>query len=341
MEGSSNGSSQRGSSKNINTSQSMRSETKAKFDALLKAALKNTPSQQNSYEFNKSTQNLIASDAELADTEDVIVTAEDALQTNKVMIVDRFLNDTASSKELKESDTQVTQLVSPLHKAAKSSSKKNGTNSYSNSGTYEVTSPEFLKQNNKDHEIYNSDSSGTYIVEKKQKVADIVIHHNAAVGAGDNNFTFEIAEVDKRNSFPSEQQTIPEKPINKEIESKGNDKHYEYEMKPRPRKRTKAPTFSLEKNIEARSNNDLKINSQIAFNDFYTTVLAVIIHKTDRLQLNSLVTHPLVSVHVMNAKTGKYLKKAESKQLDNLGKEKDAQYVSPVLTHICDLRGKR
>lgn len=322
-------SSDRGSLKNVNVSQSVRSETRAKFDALLKAALKNASPQKSSYEFNKSTQNLISVDNELADTKvpDIIGTTEAILQTNKVMILDRFLKDTACSKDNKDTGIQMKQYSSPILKRGDRSSRIVG--GYSNGGTYEVISPKVLTQTNR-HESVHSDSSGTYIIEKNQSVADIVVHHNPAAGVGERtSFSVNVSVADKSSMLSLEQENDHKKPVNNKKTEKKENLNFEHEAKPQPKKRTKV-SYS-EQHHTAHSNKNLGTAS----NNLYSTILSVIIHRTDRLQLNSLVNHPLVSVHIMNTVTGKYLKRAQDSQPDDLRNEKDVQYISPVLTDIC------
>ncbi|XP_064605140.1 jouberin-like [Liolophura sinensis] len=73
-------------------------------------------------------------------------------------------------------------------------------------------------------------------------------------------------------------------------------------------------------------------------------ILAVTIHRTDKLKNDFYILHPLVRVHVVNEKTGNYLRKQHSDRpvtsfyennQDNLG------YIQPIITQPYDFKEKR
>lgn len=73
-------------------------------------------------------------------------------------------------------------------------------------------------------------------------------------------------------------------------------------------------------------------------------ITAVVIHRTDRLQLSCslLVTHPLVSVHIVNSKSGMYLKKSDKNRAVTFYYEnKKFDYIAPILTQVYNMRNER
>lgn len=325
-------------------SASIRSETKAKFDTLLKVALKKQTPKKKSHEFNKSTQNLISSDNEQLDIEmqNVPATSQDSkLKKNKV-ILDKFLNDSSCATEkLNTSVTEIKETTS-IRKAKKNKEKQftNSCSSSNNSGTYNIVSPKVLKRD-KEYEEQHSDSTGTYTIEKKQTVvADVLVHRNAT---GDQNSYS--SDVDKCVAHLQQiQENDHKKAADKEVQLKDNTK-YESEVKPKPKKRSKVVKRrkdSTEEVYQSKPNKNVEISSPQVLGkgrgQVSSTQLGITVHKLDRLELNSLVIHPLVNVHIVDVVTGNYLKKMDSQQSKETG---SIQYVSPVLTDICNLIEKR
>lgn len=71
-------------------------------------------------------------------------------------------------------------------------------------------------------------------------------------------------------------------------------------------------------------------------------IVAIVIHKMDKLLMDSLVIHPLVKVHLIDSETGEYVKKSDPKRpvcFYNEGEGID--YITPVLTHAFDLGKQR
>ncbi|EEZ99617.1 jouberin [Tribolium castaneum] len=74
----------------------------------------------------------------------------------------------------------------------------------------------------------------------------------------------------------------------------------------------------------------------------YDKIVEVTILKTDRLQLSSLVVHPIIKLHVIDAMTGKYFPKSDkSRSVVFFYENSDNDYISPVMTRAYNLQEKR
>lgn len=63
----------------------------------------------------------------------------------------------------------------------------------------------------------------------------------------------------------------------------------------------------MTENTLHRTSGNLSPESKPGFDD--NLVLGVYIHRTDRLKTDFMVSHPMVKVHVIDEKTGLYVKK--------------------------------
>uniref|UniRef100_A0A8C2UQ49 Jouberin n=1 Tax=Chinchilla lanigera TaxID=34839 RepID=A0A8C2UQ49_CHILA len=62
-------------------------------------------------------------------------------------------------------------------------------------------------------------------------------------------------------------------------------------------------------------------------------VLGVYIHRTDRLKSDFMISHPMVKIHVVDEKTGQYVKKDDSKHPVSSSYEKEnVDYILPIMT---------
>ncbi|XP_066214133.1 jouberin-like isoform X2 [Saccopteryx leptura] len=68
-------------------------------------------------------------------------------------------------------------------------------------------------------------------------------------------------------------------------------------------------------------------------------VLGVYIHRTDRLKSNFMISHPTVKIHVVDEKTGQYVKKGKSKRpVSSSFESNNMDYVLPIITQPYDFR---
>jgi hypothetical protein len=74
----------------------------------------------------------------------------------------------------------------------------------------------------------------------------------------------------------------------------------------------------------------------------YDRVLGIIIHRSECLQVDPLVRHPLVKVHLINAVTGNYLKKSNvHRPVSFYYENREVDYILPLMTDIFDYKEKR
>ncbi|XP_063089053.1 jouberin isoform X2 [Cavia porcellus] len=68
-------------------------------------------------------------------------------------------------------------------------------------------------------------------------------------------------------------------------------------------------------------------------------VLGVYIHRTDRLKSDFMISHPMVKIHVVDEKTGQYVKKDDSERPESSYYEKEnVDYILPIMTQPCDFK---
>ncbi|KAF5303974.1 hypothetical protein FQA39_LY01759 [Lamprigera yunnana] len=73
----------------------------------------------------------------------------------------------------------------------------------------------------------------------------------------------------------------------------------------------------------------------------YEELIAITLHKTDRLKLDSLVVHPLVKVHIIKVDTGEYLLKSnKNRSVVFYYEDENLNYVTPVLSQPYNLYKK-
>lgn len=60
-------------------------------------------------------------------------------------------------------------------------------------------------------------------------------------------------------------------------------------------------------NDEEMKNSEISTRSKFGFGD--DLVLGVYIHRSDRLKIDHLVSHPVVKIHVVDQRSGLYVKK--------------------------------
>jgi hypothetical protein len=74
----------------------------------------------------------------------------------------------------------------------------------------------------------------------------------------------------------------------------------------------------------------------------YDRVLGIIIHRSECLQVDPLIRHPLVKVHLINAATGSYLKKSNvNRPVSFYYENREIDYILPLMTDIFDYKEKR
>lgn len=114
-------------------------------------------------------------------------------------------------------------------------------------------------------------------------------------------------------------------------------------LKPKIKKAKKKSKKALEENTEIAENvqemnsPEVYIQSKPAFDDSF--VLGVYIHRTDRLKTDLMVSHPMVKIHVIDQKTGLYVKKEHSNRaVSSFYEQERVEHILPIMTQPYDFR---
>ncbi|KAM6180637.1 jouberin [Erethizon dorsatum] len=68
-------------------------------------------------------------------------------------------------------------------------------------------------------------------------------------------------------------------------------------------------------------------------------VLGVYIHRTDRLKSDFMISHPMVKIHVVDEKTGQYVKKDDSEHpVSSYYEKENVDYILPIMTQPYDFK---
>ncbi|KAK9872921.1 hypothetical protein WA026_020273 [Henosepilachna vigintioctopunctata] len=70
-------------------------------------------------------------------------------------------------------------------------------------------------------------------------------------------------------------------------------------------------------------------------------IVHLIIHKTDKLLLNSLVVHPVVKIHIVDINTGNYYSKKHRERSIMYYYDSNLHYIPPIMTHPFNLQEQR
>ncbi|NXD22487.1 AHI1 protein, partial [Spelaeornis formosus] len=89
-------------------------------------------------------------------------------------------------------------------------------------------------------------------------------------------------------------------------------------------------------NDEEMKNSEISTQSKFGFSD--DLVLGVYIHRSDRLKIDHLVSRPVVKIHIVDQRSGLYVKKDYSKKSDSSYEQEEIEHILPVMTQACDFR---
>lgn len=309
--------------------QSLTSETKAKFDALLKAALKRKGvAGKNRKDINKSTQNLICSEgnslegiSNLIEDETKAEIYEFRVEENKEFLMSKFLEGPGGEAE----------VYKPVPKPRKSKSKIIENDSNSSGGTYKITSPKIVAVHKSSS---SSNSAATYVKSpKKETIGDILIHKSNIQQEFEKDKQYDnncVVIIKQKKTSEEDDKIVIEEPKTSEERDISIQ-----ETKPKPKKRTKTTAHRQEENNDANQ-------KQTEEKQMPENIMAITVHKTDRLDINSLISHPLVQIHIINSDTGLYLQKSDTnRSVVFYYENKDLNFISPVLTQAYDLKKHR
>lgn len=87
---------------------------------------------------------------------------------------------------------------------------------------------------------------------------------------------------------------------------------------------------------EEMKNSEISTQSKFGFGD--DLVLGVYIHRSDQLKIDHLVSRPVVKIHIVDQRSGLYVKKDYSKKEDSSYEPGEKEHILPVMTQPCDFR---
>ncbi|KAJ6660097.1 hypothetical protein lerEdw1_018023 [Lerista edwardsae] len=179
---------------------------------------------------------------------------------------------------------------------------------------------------------------------KKKKKKDMPVAFEAATGA--------VSLSELQNGL-EEESTSKKRSLERLLISKSNDddiltEEQELEedsekQKSKGKKAKRKSRKALEENTEKEENTscmtarNILPESKPVFDD--SLVLGVYIHRTDRLKTDLMVSHPMVKIHVVDQKTGLYVKKENSSRpVSSFYERETVGHILPIMTQPYEFR---
>ncbi|XP_063007307.1 jouberin [Melospiza melodia melodia] len=106
--------------------------------------------------------------------------------------------------------------------------------------------------------------------------------------------------------------------------------------KVKKKSRKEETTEVAAENDEEMKNSEISTQSKFGFGD--DLVLGVYIHRSDQLKIDHLVSNPVVKIHVVDQRSGLYVKKDYSKKVDSSYEQGEIEHILPTMTQPCDFR---
>ncbi|KAL7987741.1 hypothetical protein Chor_006660 [Crotalus horridus] len=188
---------------------------------------------------------------------------------------------------------------------------------------------EFIPSDQSHETMLNSE-----VRKKKKKKKEVLVSSESQTSA------MSLSELQHE---PEEENTKKKRSLEKPFVSKfeEGDLLIEQETKGKKAKRKspKAPeedTENMKENTLHMTAGNLSQESKPDFDD--NLVLGVYIHRTDRLKTDFMVSHPMVKVHVIDVKTGLYVKKENSRQVSSFYEQEKVGHILPIMTQPYDFR---
>lgn len=152
------------------------------------------------------------------------------------------------------------------------------------------------------------------------KIGDIVIHEKDSIS--------KIVDVQVKNEVHASDLK------NSALEIKSNSSGSKKSFNKKNYNRTK---------INENLNDELIISDNEKFKDekVVDEILNITVHRTDKLLLNSLVIHPVVKIHIVDAYTGNYLAKKTKERSVVYYYEDNLEYIAPIMTCPYNMQEKR
>lgn len=353
---------------------SLRSETKEKFDALLKAAEIRKKKHKSSRAKSQSKEKLLDNDDSATENNENVVEKDvlSELNTSKTSrndknyVLNKFLE---QDNDILTVDVAAKNREPPIPKPRKKLKKlqpdDDGADETLSQNTY-TASPKVSKLKNTSSSSINTNK--TYDVE----VGDVLVHHQSpsrtkiVVKSVKSSYKIpkeivEKADVETLNDISASDDTKTEQEeerahekllllnnVNEDINTKNgkgaielkelhvekNEINYSNEQISKTAKRERIKY--KHKKAEDEKNTIKETNYK------YDNIVEIIIHRTDRLKLNPIVVHPVVKVHLVDIDTGRYFEKSnKSRPVVFFYENNDYEYIFPVITHAYNLQEHR
>ncbi|CAH0546272.1 unnamed protein product [Brassicogethes aeneus] len=285
----------------LSVPQSLRSETKDKFNALLKNALK------------KEKKKIKSDEVEMYEQYSTTASSENLLDDRREIVKDDFI----LNKFLNEPNNDFNFVKPPVPKPRKKKTIRE--NSVSSQGTFNVSSPKVLKTVQHKSESPDLPSNQTYVKETRQvekEIGDVILHESPS----------KISIVSNKS------------PINVGKISKVSPNHTDNSISDEVKEPSEIMDNLEKTQITAVVDKEILKTTSVD----YKYITEIVVHKTDKLLIKSFLIHPVVKIHIVNIKTGKYYSKSnKSRSVIFYYENQETDYIQPILTHAYDLQEKR
>ncbi|NXE33492.1 AHI1 protein, partial [Ptilorrhoa leucosticta] len=114
------------------------------------------------------------------------------------------------------------------------------------------------------------------------------------------------------------------------------DKQKPKVKKVKKKTRKEETTDVAAENDEEMKNSEISTQSKFGFGD--DLVLGVYIHRSDQLKIDHLISHPVVKIHIVDQRSGLYVKKDYSMREDASYEQEEINHILPIMTQPCDFR---
>lgn len=310
---------------------SIRNQTKEKFEALLKSAVHKKSF--TAAEVSKSREHLLNNLGSPASSAENISNIAKETETykcekpneNKNYILNKFFDESLTKTESESSKIEKNKI--PIPKP-----RRNKPVSITNKGTFEAALPKRKMNESSSSEVsnatYNIEDIGDVLIHKSPLKPKIIVKEN----------------LESKFTEKSESKILTDSGESHISESKDEQTKFANDMLPYGESKDVKKESSFNKAFKSKNKKQPKITEEEKSKKIYTyeKIVEITILKTDKLPLNSLVVHPLIKIHVIDAITGKYFPKSDkSRSVVFFYETADINYISPVMTHACNLQEKK
>ncbi|XP_010131482.1 PREDICTED: jouberin [Buceros rhinoceros silvestris] len=164
---------------------------------------------------------------------------------------------------------------------------------------------------------------------KKKEIADLSEAETSAMS---------LSELQHHPTEDGNENQSLERPLTSEEQKLEESVEIEKPKATKVKKKTRKEktTEVAAENDEEMKNSEISTQSRFGFDD--DLVLGVYIHRSDRLKTDLLVSHPMVKIHVVDQRSGLYIKKDHSTRKASSYEQEQTEHVLPIMTQPYDFR---